>query len=336
MIPPMDAMRLVNGFRAYQMVVAACRLQIPDRVVEAPQSADELAASTGTHAPSLRRMLRGLTALSFFKELPDGRFASTALSDTFRSDKPGLRDLTIMLNEEGYAAWGDLMYTLLTGKSAYEHLYGKSHFDLLGENPEKAAHFNAAMVEMSTRTAQAFVAAYDFGGARTVVDVGGGNGALLLGVLRAHPQMQGILFDLAQGLAGAEERLVAAGVADRVTIQEGSFFETVPSGGDLYMLKSIVHDWDDDRALAILQSCRRAMNARATLVLLERKLPERIQNPDDALLAVMGDMHMMVVLGGKERTTNEYQELLARAGLSMTREIPTNSDFAAIEAVVAG
>jgi hypothetical protein len=336
MIPSLDAWRLVNGFRSYQMVVAACRLRIPDLVVAAPQTADALAAATGTHAPSLRRMLRGLTALSFFKELPDARFASTALSDTFRSDKPGLRDLTIMLDEEGYEAWGELMYTLRTGKPAYEHLYGKSHFDLLGENPEKAAHFNAAMVEMSTRTAQAFVAAYDFGGARTVVDVGGGNGALLLGVLRAHPQMQGILFDLAQGLAGAEEKLVAAGVADRVTIQEGSFFETVPSGGDLYLLKSIVHDWDDERALAVLQSCRRAMNVEARLILLERKLPERIQNPDDAWLAVMGDMHMMVVLGGKERTTNEYRELLARAGLTMTREIPTKSDFAAIEAVVAG
>jgi hypothetical protein len=334
-MPSIEAQRLLNGFRAYQMVVAASRLQIPDLVAAGPKTADELAVSTGMHGPSLRRMLRALTAWSFFAEQPDGRFGATPLSDTFRSDKPGLRNMAIMLSEEGYQAWGELMFTLRTGKPAYEHLYGKSHFERLAEEPEMSANFNAAMVELSTRVAQSFVEAYDFGGVRTAVDVGGGNGALLLAVLQAQTQMRGVLFDLAQGLAGAQEKLVAAGVADRVMLQEGSFFEAVPSGGDLYMLKSIVHDWDDERALAILQTCRRAMSAQARLVLLERKLPERIENPDDALLTVMGDVHMMVVLGGKERTTDEYRELLAQAGLSMTGEIPTSSGFAAVEAVVA-
>ncbi|MDQ2942401.1 MAG: acetylserotonin O-methyltransferase, partial [Candidatus Dormibacteraeota bacterium] len=327
---------LLNGFRAYQMVVAACRLEIPDLVATGPRTADELAASTGTHAPLLNRMLRALTAWSFFKELPDGRFASTALSDTFRSDIPGLRNMAIMLSEEGYEAWGHLMYVLQTGKPAYQHVYGKSHFERLGEEPEMAAHFNAAMVELSTATAQAFIAAYDLTGVRTVVDVGGGNGALLLAVLKSQPQIRGILFDLAQGLAGAHKGLIAAGVADRVTLQEGSFFEVLPPGGDLYLLKSIIHDWDDERALAILQTCRRAMGGQARLVVLERKLPERIDNPDDSLLTLMGDVHIMVVLGGKERTTNEYRELLAQAGLRMTREIPTSSGFAAIEAAVGG
>ena len=335
MMPSIEAQRLVNGFRAYQMVVAASRLKIPDLVAAGPKTADELAASTGTHGPSLRRMLRALTAWSFFEELPDSRFGATPLSDNFRSDTPGVRNMAIMLSEEGYQAWGELMFTLRTGKPAYEHLYGKSHFERLAEHPDMSANFNAAMVELSTRVAHSFVEAYDFGGVRTAVDVGGGNGALLLAVLQAQPHMRGILFDLAQGLAGAQEKLVAAGVDDRVTLLEGSFFEAVPSGGDLYMLKSIVHDWDDERALAILQTCRRAMSAQARLVLLERKLPERIENPDDALLTVMGDVHMMVVLGGKERTTDEYRELLAQAGLSMTREIPTSSGFAAVEAVVA-
>jgi hypothetical protein len=335
MTPSVDAQRLLNGFRVYQMVVAASRLKIPDLVAAGPKTAEEMAASTETHGASLRRMLRALTSWSFLEEQPDGRFAATPLSDNFRSDKPGLRNMVIMLSEEGYQAWGELMFTLRTGKPAYNHLYGKSHFERLAEHPDLSANFNAAMVELSTRVAESFVEAYDFGGVRTAVDVAGGNGALLQAVLQAQPKMRGILFDLAQGLAGAQEKLVAAGVADRVTLQEGSFFETVPSGGDLYLLKSIVHDWDDERALAILQTCRRAMSAPARLVLLERKLPERFENPDDALLPLMGDVHMMVVLGGKERTTDEYRKLLGQAGLRMTREIPTTSGFAAVEAVVA-
>lgn len=326
----------MSGFRAYQMIVAACRLQIPDLIAEDPKTADELAASTGMHAPSLRRLLRGLAVWGVLAEMADGRFASTSLSDQFRSDKPGLRNMTIMLSEEGYQAWGELMYTLRTGKPAYEQIYGKSHFERLAEEPEIAAHFNAAMVEFSTLVARAFTAAYDFGDVRTVVDVGGGNGAVLTAVLQAHPGMRGILFDLAQGLAGAQEKLAAAGVAARVTLDEGSFFMTVPSGADLYLLKSIVHDWNDERALAILKTCRRAMNAKARLVLLERELPERIDRPDETLTTVMSDLHMMVVLGGKERTTSEYRDLLAQAGLRMTRLVPTESDFCAVEAVAAG
>jgi ubiquinone/menaquinone biosynthesis C-methylase UbiE len=326
----------MSGFRVYQMTVAACLLRLPDLVAGGPKTADELAAETGTLPGSLRRMLRGLAVWGFFVEMPDGKFGPTPLSGTFRSDVPGLRSMTIMLSEEGYQAWGDLMYSLRTGKSAYEHMFGKSHFDRLGEDPELAAHFNSAMVEFSTRVAAAFAAACDFTGVRTVVDVGGGNGAVLMAVLQAHPEIQGVLFDLAQGLAGAREKLAAAGVAERVTVQEGSFFEAVPSGADLYLLKSVVHDWDDERALAILQTCARAMHPTSRLVLLERKLPARIESPDDAFTTVMGDVHMMVVLGGKERTADEYRDLLARAGLRMTGEIPIESDITAFEAVGAG
>ena len=335
MNPSIEAQRLVSGFRAYMMMVAACRLKIPDLLASGPKTADEVAASTQTHAPSIQRLLRGLFVWGVLAEMPDGRFASTPISDDFRSDRPGLRNLTIMLSEEGYQAWGELMYTLQTGKPAYEHVYRKSHFERLAEEPEMSAHFNAAMVEISARVAQAFITSFDFQGVSTVVDVGGGNGGMLLAVLQAHPEMRGILFDLAQGLAGAHETLAAASVADRVTLHEGSFFEAVSSGADLYLLKSIIHDWDDERALAILRTCRRAMSDRSRLVLLERRFPERIENADEMLTTVMGDLQMMVVLGGKERTDNEYRELMAKAGLRMTRVVPTESEFAAFEAVVA-
>ena len=334
--PSLDAQRLMSGFRAYQMIVAACRLRLPDLVAEGPRSAEDLAAETGTLPGPLHRMLSGLAVWRVLVEMPDGKFGPTSVSDTFRSDRPGLRNMTIMLSEEGYQAWGDLMYSLRTGKSAFEHMYGKSHFDRLGEDPELAAHFNAAMIEFSGRVAGTFAAVYDFTGVRTVVDVGGGNGAVLTAVLQAHAATRGILFDLAQGLAGAAEKLASAGVADRVTLQEGSFFETVPSGADIYLLKSIVHDWDDERALAILQNCARAMQPSSRLVILERKLPERIENPDDAFTTVMGDVHMMVVLGGKERTADQYRDLLAQAGMRMTSEIPIESDITAFEAVIAG
>jgi hypothetical protein len=186
-------------------MVAACRLKLPDLLAAGPKTADELAASTETHAPSMQRLLRGLVVWGVVAEMPDGRFASTPISDDFRSDRPGLRNLTIMLSEEGYQAWGELMYTLRTGKPTYEHLYGKSHFERLAEEPEMSAHFNAAMVEISARVAGAFITSFDFTGVSTVVDVGGGNGGMLLAVLHAHPRMRGILFDLAQGLAGAHE-----------------------------------------------------------------------------------------------------------------------------------
>jgi hypothetical protein len=328
-----QAQRIVSGFRGYQLVVAACRLKLPDLVAVAPRTADELAVATGTHAPSLHRMLRGLAAWEVLAEEPDGRFTATPLSDMFRSDQPGLRNLAIMLSEEGYPVWGELMNVLITGQPAYERVFGKARWEHLADNPESSAQFNAAMVETSNRVGRDFVATYDFNGARTVVDVGGGNGALLAAVLRAHPAMKGILFDLAAGLDGARESMGAADLRDRVTVVEGSFFESVPVGGDVYLLKSIVHDWEKSKATQILSACRTAMKATSKVVLIERDMPERIDEPDSAFQSVMTDLHMMVVLGGRERTPREYAELLAGARLHLNRRIPLGTEFVAFEAL---
>jgi precorrin-6B methylase 2 len=327
--------RLLSGYRVYQMVVTACRLQLPDLVAAGPREAADMATETGVHAPSLHRLMRALAAWEFFVEEPDGRFASTRISDTFRSDKPGLRNMTLMLADDGYLAWASLSDAVRTGRSAYEHHYGKNHFDFLADDPEASARFNAAMVESTVRVAGSFVEACDFTGVHTVVDVAGGSGALLAAVLRAHPQMRGILFDIAQGLSEAPENLETLGVADRVTIAEGSFFESVPSGADLYMLKSIIHDWPDVQALEILRACRVAMRPAARLVLVERILPERIDSSQASLETAMGDMQMMVVTGGKERTAAQFADLLSQADLRMTRVIPTASWPSIIEAVPA-
>jgi orsellinic acid C2-O-methyltransferase len=323
----------MNGYRAYQLVVAACRLQLPDLVAAGCYDVPSLAAKTKTHADSLRRVLRGLASWGFFTEDGDGGFLPSEISDAFRSDRPGLRNMTVMLSEESYHAWSDLLYTLHTGHAAYEHHHGKSRWERLAENPEASRDFNAAMVEATTRTAAQFLAAYDFEGVRTVADIAGGTGALLTAILAAHRQMQGILFDLPAGVVEAPAAIKAAGVADRVTIVEGSFFDSVPAGADLYLLKSIIHDWDDEPATAILKTCAGAMASHARLVLIERHMPDHATA--EVLGTLMSDLNMMVVLGGRERTTGEYAALLAHAGLRMTRAISLRSEFHAIEAMQA-
>lgn len=335
--PSPEAQRLVNGFRVYQMIAASCDLGLFDVLADVPRSAHELAVVTGAHESSLHRLLRGLVVWGLATEEPDGRFKAAPIGDAFRADRPGLRNMALMIKDDVYRAWGDLLHTVRTGESAYLHVFGESHFDLLGHEPELSSRFNAAMVETTSRISAAFIAAYDFAGARTVVDVGGGSGALLAAVLQAHPAVRGIVFDLAQGLEGAGPLLDAAGagVAERVTLVTGSFFESVPPGGDLYMLKSIIHDWDDRQALTILESCRKAMAPSARLVLLERILPERVDQSQQAFDAVMGDLQMMVVLGGRERTTAEYGDLLGRAGLRLARFVPTASGFGIVEAIPA-
>ncbi len=330
-----DAIRLLNGFRGYQLVVAACRLKLPDLGAAGHHDAGTLAAETGTHEASLRRALRGLAAWGFFAEDSRGCYTATALSDLFRSDQPGLRNITLMLSEEGYRVWEDLVYTLRTGQPAFEHVFGKNRWTKLAEEPEHAAQFNAAMVEATRRVVSAFVKAYDFGRVRSLVDVGGGNGALLAGVLAANPELEGVLFDLAAGLAGAAEAMESAGLAARVRIVEGSFFESVPRGADLYLLKSIIHDWDDDHAVSILKTCRAAMSRGSRLLLLERLVPDRVTTDTGSLATLMGDLHMMVLLGGRERTTAEYASLFESAGLRPTHTSTMDSRFHAIRTIPA-
>ena len=315
-------------------MVSACQLKIPDLLVAGPKTARELAEATGTHEPSMRRFLRGLVAIDAVSAEASGSFAARPVLDLFRADKPGLRNLTIMLSEEAYRAWGELTYSLRTGKPAFDHVFGMPRWQARAENPEAATRFNQAMVEISNRIAADFIKVYDFAGVDTVVDVGGGNGAMLAAVLDAHPRMRGVLFDLGKGLAGARAGLARLG--DRVSFVEGSFFESVPPGGDLYLLKSIIHDWDDDRAADILATCHRAMSTSARVALVERLLPDLEAAPEELFDAAMSDINMMVVLGGRERTADEYRELLASTGFRITRRLPAgDSGFGVFEAVPA-
>lgn len=324
---------LITGFRATQLVRVAVELGLPELVGTEPVGSAALAAATGTDAPSLHRALRALAALGVLEQTSDGGFVGTPLSRLLRRDAPGsLADLALGLPAEGYASWGSLSDVLRTGEPAYPRLYGRSYFEALADDPASAELFNRTMTSGTIADAAALVAAIDLPERGTVIDVGGGNGALLAAVLRARPQLNGILLDRAAGLAGAPAHLSGAGVLERCQLVEGDFFEAVPTA-DLYLLKRVLHDWDDERALAILAACARGMAPGARLLVMEMLVPERAEAGYTAERVTLLDLNMLVLLGGRERTAAEYADLLERAGLRLARTIATARPASVIEAV---
>lgn len=329
------AFMLVSGYRSTQMVRAVTELRIPDLVADGPRSSDELAAAIGVLAEPLRRVLRCLVAVGVFTETDDGRFAATPVSDCFR-DLPGSqRGMALMLPAESYRAFGDLMYTLKTGEPSFEHIYSMSHWEQLAQEPEQAAIFHTAMRFGTEGVRDAIASAYDFTGLLSVVDVGGGRGTLIAGLLKANPHLRGTVFDLDAGLAETEAYLQQQGVHDRCVIKRGSFLDSVPPGHDAYVLKNIIHDWSDEKAAVILANCRQAMGPERRLIIVEQIVPPRLEESPDARRLFMADVQMMVMLGGRERTLEEFRALLDGAGLRLTRVIPTESRFQLIEAVPA-
>lgn len=322
---------LVDGFRTTQCVRAAVELRIPDLVSEEARTAGELAAETGVLEDPLRRVLRTLVSVGLFEETEDGRFGATPISECL-TDRPGtLRGWAMMLPADSYLAWGELMHTLRTGEPAYEKVFGEPRFDSLARDPEGAIRFNMAMQRWTEQVAEDVVVAYDFSSAESVIDVGGGTGALVASILKANPHLRGAVFDLPAGLEGTDAYLRAAEVRERCEIVPGDFFESVPQGYELYVLKSIVHDWSDDRAVAILSTCRSAMGKGARLLLVERLMPDRAAESPQDRRAHFLDVQMMVMLGGRERNEQQYAALFEASGLKLTRTIEAG-DHHVIEA----
>ena len=330
--PPVSAQALRdlgNGYRVTQLLYVAAKLELADLLREGPKTSDELARATGVQADALYRVLRALASLGVFRENDLRQFALTPLAELLQRDHPQtLWGWTVMTGEEPYRAWGDLLSTVMTGGPAFERVYGASRFDYLAQHPEASALFNESMSENVRDRAAAIVASYDFPAAGTVVDVGGGYGVLLSAMLRAQPSLQGILFDHSQVVAGAASRLEAAGVSDRCEVVGGDFFAGVPAGGTVYVLSKVIHDWDDERSIAILRSCRDAMEGHAKVVLVESV----IEAGNDPSWAKFLDVQMLVMNGGRERTIEEYRRLFAAAGLQLTRVIPTGVEANLIEA----
>ncbi|MEU3405037.1 methyltransferase [Streptomyces sp. NPDC006670] len=312
--------RLAFGFIPAQMIHVAARLGLPDALADEDLPAAELARRTGAHAPSLRRLLRGLASLGLVEETGAGTFRLTPAGAPLRADVPGsVRPMLMPYFSQGvWASWGRLLDSVRTGEPAVESVTGGSVFSHFAAEPELAAEFNAAMAVSAGMEAQAIARLYDFTGVDTVVDVGGGSGALLAGVLEHRPAVRGVLVDTASGVSGAPAVLEAAGVADRCEVAPGDFFDSVPAGGDLYVVKSVLHDWDDESCVRILRNCREAMEDTARILVVEVVAPPVVDTATDPFLAV-SDLNLLVLTRGRERTEEEFTRLLEAAGLRLTR-----------------
>lgn len=324
--PAATVLQMITGYWPAQVVYVAARLGLADLLADGPKSRDELAQVMRTHAPSLVRLLRALVGLGLFAEEADGRFALTPLGACLRSEAPGsVRAAVLMFGETLYRAWGSLLHSVQTGEPALGHVLGMPIYQYFAQHPDDAAVFNEAMIAMTTQVAAAVVAVYDFSRFRTLVDVGGGHGTLAAAVLRATPTLKGIVFDVPQVAVGARTYLATAGLAERCTVVGGDFFASVPYGGDAYILKSIIHAYDDERAARILTNCHQAMEENGTLLLIERVLPARIAQSSAAQAVTLNDLNMLVTSGGRERTEAEFRALFAAAGFRLTNIIVTQA-----------
>lgn len=330
--PQIALQQLTNGYWVTQIIYVAAKLGIADLLNDGPQDTKTLASATETHPPSLYRLMRALAGLGLFKETEPGVFELADVGRCLVTGSAGsLRARAILNGEQWYTAWGGLLESVRTGATAFDHVTGTSFFEYLGAHPEAAAVFNEAMANSTEAAARAVAGAYDFSAAGTVVDVGGGTGMFLAGILTTNPNAHGILFDRPDVVAAARGVLDRAGLADRCETIGGNFFDAVPSGGDVYLLSWVIHDWDDEQSVAILRNCRRAMRPTDRLLVIEQLIPPG----NESSLSKLYDIHMLVLSGGRERTEDEYRELLEMADLRLARVIPTDVPRSIIEALPA-
>jgi len=332
---PFNAIRLLGKIHAVihgQLIFAAAKLGIADLLSEGSKSIEELAKSTGTIEERLYRVLRVLVSLGIFAESPVGHFRLTELAEPLRADSPdSVRDVAIMLGSVWHLrAWANIIYCLEHREAAFEGEYKTSFFNYLKGSPEDAAIFNSTMTTTSKKQALAICRAYDFPDSGTIVDVGGGHGYLLSHILKSRPDLRGVLFDSPAVVEGARSFLESEGLMRRCLIEEGSFFEKVPQGGDVYLLKHILHDYDDDKALEILRNCYRVMTPNDRILVIDIVFPEG----NSSFLESWMDVEMMVLLNGKERTKIELQDLFSRAGFRLNKIIKTRSQDSIVEGIV--
>jgi hypothetical protein len=327
-------MAIANGYCRTQLLAVAARLGVADHLAGGPRSAEELAAATDAKPEPLRRVLRGLTCMGVFAQEEDGRFSLTDLSQPMRTDFPGsVRSALVLFGEDNYAPVGQLLHAVRTGEVPFDHANGRPYHQWLDGDPERAETFAAAMSQISSLEVAEALAAYDFSGLGSVVEIGGGSGRWVAGVLRENPGLSGVLVDLAPQLAGAGAVLAAAGVAGRCTVVAADFFsEEPPSGHGAYVLKRVLHNWDDDTAAGILRGCRSAMGETGRLIVMERLLPDRAVPAPINEIAAMMDTVLLAKHTGRTRSTSEYGQLLARAGLAIADVRKTPAGFSILEA----
>jgi SAM-dependent methyltransferase len=321
--------RMIVGAWITQAIYVAAETGIADRLADGPRTADELARETKTHAASLYRVLRALASVDIFREDAEGRFALTEMGKLLGSEAPGSkRSLAIMAGAEFYRSWGGLLSSVETGGDAFGKVFGEPFFRYMGANPDRWRIYDSAMTGIHDSETIPVLEAYDFKPFRTIVDVGGGNGLALAAILRRHPEARGVLFDLPEVADRAREVVARAGVSDRCRIDSGDFFDAVPASGDAYLLRHVLHDWDDREAISILGKCRDAMRPGGRVLVVETVIPPG----NDPCFGKWLDL-MMLVVGGRERTEEQYAGIFTAAGLRLNRIVPTAHEVSVIEGV---
>ncbi|SDG65378.1 O-methyltransferase [Sinosporangium album] len=312
-------LRLLFGFFGAQAMQAFASLGFADHLGDKPRSAEEVAAATDCDAPSTYRLLRLAAVLRLVEAHGDGTFTLAPAGALLASDHPNsLRDIVrFFAGREQWLSWAELDTAVKTGDPTVDQVLGKSFFPYLAEHPERSQVFNSAMTGFTRLDGPGIAAGADLSSFTSIVDVGGGNGALLAACLQANPSLRGELLDSEKGLGEAEAVLQAAGVRDRVTLTAGDFFVSVPQGHDAYMLKSIIHDWDDEKSRLILSTCREAMRPDSTLLVVEPVVADDPAAWSEAPALLMSDLNMLVMTGGKERTASEFEALLSSAGFRL-------------------
>lgn len=324
---------MATGYWLSRIVFVAAQLGLADHLSSSPKSAEEVAKVTGSHPRSLHRLMRTLASFGILTEQKEGLFALTVLGEALKTGAPGSARSSIlsMSGQWQFRAWEDFPTSIETGNTAMEKAFGLPLFDYLAQHPQEATYFSEAMVGIHGPEPPTVAAAYDFSAFETIVDVGGATGNMLAHILTRHPQPLGVLFDRPNVIGDAPALLKSRGIADRVTIQSGSFFDSVPPGGDAYILSHIIHDWSEAQCLTILGNCRQAMKPGSKLLIVEFVLPPG----DTPHFGKLADMVMLAIPGGEERTEQEYAALLAKAGFQLDRVVPTESPVSIVEASIA-
>lgn len=330
--PPAAMFALIMGRCVSQLIFVAAKLELADHLKHGPRTVEELAAAAEVQASPLYRVLRALASVGIFAETKDRRFKLTPLAATLQKVTPGSMHAAAQLWEGKYLeeAWEQLLHGVKTGEIPFFKAHAVSLFEYLEKHPESLKVFGETMTNVSSTENPAIAAAYKFSGIRTLVDVGGGNGSLLATILKANPKLKGVLFDLhsVSTRAKQDRHVTARGIAERCTLESGNFFEAVPKGGNAYMMKRTLHDWDDARCAKILVNCRDAMSEKGKVLVIDAVIAPGNEPDRGKLLDIQ-----MLVIGGRERTKQEFAALFRNAGLKLTRVVPTKCPLSIIEGV---
>ncbi len=329
--PPAQMMQMITGFWTSCCIYAAAKLNVADFLKDKPQTADQLAEATHSDAASLYRVLRALSSVGVFSENEQRQFELTPLGNTLQSDAPGsMKAMAIAQLGDHFNAWGNLVYSIKTGHIAFDNIEGMPVWKYYETHPDEGLNFMKAMTGLTGAVIQNVLPMYDFSGFKTIVDVGGGNGALLMAVLDKAPQATGIVFDEEYVVDETKKSIQQKGYSNRCETAAGSFFDFIPENADAYLMKMVLHDWNDEQCLQILKNCHKAMKPGSKLLVLDAVIPEGNEPHPGKFM----DINMLAMTGGKERTKKEFVSLFAGAGLKLSRVISTHSPlFSIVEAV---